>query len=351
MNQKVPFVSVIIPSRNEGKFIGQCLDSIIAQNYPKEKIEILVVDGMSEDNTVRIVKEYHPRYSFINLLENPKKITPCALNIGIKNAKGEIIIRMDAHAGYENNYIAKCVKYLKEYDADNVGGSMVTLPKENTSVARAIAFCLSHFFGTGGSAFRVGSTEPRWVDTVFGGCYKKEVFNKVGFFSENLVRSQDMEFNIRLKSAGGKILLVPEIVSYYYPKSDLKDFFIHNFEDGIWAVYPMKFIKTPLKLRHYIPLFFVLGLLGTGLAGIFISVFWWLFAAVLGLYLLFALYFSIPIAVKQKDIKYLFVMPVTFACRHFGYGLGSIWGGIKLLLPKNVPSVRKMLIEFRGKYD
>src|SRR3989344_8454391 len=328
-NQTDKFVSVIIPCRNEQKFIGACLDSLLAQDYPKDKMEILVVDGMSEDGTRETVKKYSEKYPFIKLVDNPKKHTPFALNIGVKTARGdviavtgahsmlnkpEILMRIDAHASYKNNYISKSVEYLKKYDADNVGGIMKTLPRSNKVITRAIALALSSFFGVGNSIFRTGANEPRVVDTVFGGCYRREVFDKVGLFNENLVRSQDMELNLRLKKAGGKTMLTPDIVSYYYPKDNLKDFFTHNFQDGIWAIYPLKFTKTPLRFRHYVPLLFVLTLP--------LSVWPYIPAS---------LFFSAKIALREKDWRLFFALPLAFPARHFGYGLGSILGLIKLI--------------------
>ena len=317
LKSNLPSVSIIIPCRNEEKYIGKCLDSILSQDYPKERLEVLVVDGMSEDKTRETIKNFqfsNPNFQ-LRLLDNPKKFTNFAFNMGIKESKGEIIMLMGAHAGYEKDYISKCVKYLKEYNVDNVGGIMLTLPRDNTLIAKAIAISLSHPFGAGNSYFRIGSEKPRWVDTVFGGCYKREVFEKIGLFNENLKRSQDMEFNLRLKKAGGKILLVPNIVSYYYPKSNLKDFFLHNFEDGVWAIYPLKFVKAPLRLRHYIPLFFVLTL-----------------PLSIWPYILVSLFFSFKITLIKKDVRLFFVMPLVFSVRHFGYGLGSVWGLIKLII-------------------
>ena len=311
-------VSIIIPCRDEEKFVSQCLASIIANDYPKDKLEVLVIDGMSEDGTRKIIEEYIRQYPYIKLLENPQKYTPFALNIGIKQAKGEIIMRMDAHAIYEKDYISKCLRYLDEYKADNVGGIWITVPRDNTFIGKAIALVLSHPFGAGNAYYRIGySKEPRWVDTVPFGCYRKEIFKKIGFYNENLVRSQDMEFNLRLKKSGGKILLVPDIVSYYYPKSNLKEFFFHNFEDGIWAIYPLKFMKTPLRLRHYIPLIFVLTL-----------------PLNIWFYIPLSLFFSLQIAFREKDLRLFFLMPLVFAARHIGYGLGSVVGLIKLLINK-----------------
>ena len=325
----LPFVSIAIPCRNEEKFIGRCLDSVIANDYPKDELEVLVVDGMSEDRTRKIVEKYSEQYPFIRVLENPKKNTPCALNIGIKHAWGEIIIGMGAHSTYQNDYISKCVKYLYEYNADNVGGTMITLPRENTVVARAIAFALSNPFGVGGSTFRKGSKKPKWVDTVFGGCYKREVFEKNGLFNENLIRNEDLEFNLRLKKTGGKILLVPEIVAYYYPKSNFKDFFLHNFKDGFWVTYPLKFGIKTFRWRHLVPLFFISGLIGTGILACLYLAFFHLFLLIVVLYFLTNLYFSAKIAYKERDFRYLFLMPIAFICRHIPYGLGSILGLIK----------------------
>ena len=173
-----PLVTVILPCRNEEKFIAGCLDSIISSDYPKDRLEVFVVDGMSEDGTRKILDGYTARHNFIMMLENKRKTTPCAFNLGIKNAHGDIIIIMGMHATYDSDYITKCVKYLQEYDADNVGGVMVTVPRDDTLMGKAIAQALSHKFGVGNSMFRTGAKKPVYVDTVFGGCYKKEVFEK-----------------------------------------------------------------------------------------------------------------------------------------------------------------------------
>ena len=327
-------ISIIIPCRNEKEFICKCLDSVIANDYPKESLEILVVDGMSEDRTREILKDYAEKYSFIKVLDNPKRITPCALNIGIKNAQGEIIMRMDAHTTYEKNYVSKCIKYLKEYNADNVGGIWKIVPRQDTLVGKAITFSLSHPFGIGNAYYRYVSKDLRWVDTVPFFCCKKEVFDKIGLFNESLVGSQDMEFNMRLKRAGLKTLLVPEIISYYYARSEFKSFCKHNFHNGIWAILPFRYTKImPVSLRHLVPLIFVLSLIGTGILSFFFLPFLWLFLFVIGLYSLTNIYFSLKIALRKKNIKYLFIMPIIFLSLHLGYGLGSIVGAIKLLLP------------------
>ena len=325
------FVSVIMPCRNEEKYIERCLKSVIKQDYPKEKLEVLVIDGMSEDKTREIIKKHFSQYSFIKVLDNPQKFTPFGLNIGIKEAKGEVIIRMDAHATYEKDYISECLKYLKKHEADNVGGVIKTLPGKDTLIAKAITLCLSCLFGAGNSYFRIGSKEPRLVDTVFGGCYKKEIFKKIGLFNENLIRSQDIEFNLRLRKSGGKIFLIPDIKSCYYSQSTLRGFLKHGFVNGIWVTYPLKFRVRIFSWRHLIPLIFVLSLIGSGILATFSLIFLRLFLFIIISYLLANIYFSVKIAKREKNFKYLFIMPVVFASRHVTYGLGSFWGLIKVL--------------------
>ncbi len=326
------FVSIIIPCRNEEKFISGCIDSILEQDYPKKQMEVFIVDGDSKDKTREIVKEYSKKHRFIKLIINEKKFTPFAFNLGIKASKGDIVFFMGAHAKYDSDYISKSVEKLIEYEADNIGGTLKTVAKEDTLSANGITFCLSSFFGAGNSLFRKGVEKPTEVDTVFGGCYKREVFDKIGLFNENLIRSQDIEFNMRLKKSGGKIMIFPDIVAYYYPKSNFLSFFIHNFKDGFWSIYPLKFIKKPLKIRHYIPLLFVLSFflplffafLGSGLSFLF-------FQFVVVVYLFFSFFFSFLITIREGNYRYFSVMLFAFAVRHFGYGLGSLWGILTLL--------------------
>ena len=328
-----PLVSIIIPCRDEEKFISKCLDSVITNDYPKDKLEVLVVDGMSVDGTREIVEKDVQQYPFIKILDNPKKITPCALNIGIKNAKGEIIMRMDAHTTYERDYISKCIKYLEEYNADNVGGIWKIFPKDNTIISKGIVQVLSHPFGIGNAYYRfINNKEPLWVDTVPFFCCKKKLFENIGLFNENLMRGQDQEFNLRLKKGGARTLLVPEIVSYYYARSDLKSFVKHNFINGMWAILPFKYTDIiPVSLRHLVPLIFVSILILFGLLFLFSLLSLLGFLLVVGLYSLTNLYFSAKIAMREKDLRLLFVMPIMFATLHLCYGLGSAWGLIKCL--------------------
>lgn len=351
----LPFVSIIIPCLNEENHIGKCLDSVIANDYPKDRLEAIVIDGISEDATREILERYSQRYSFIKVLDNEKKITPVALNVGIKNAKGGIIVRMDAHSTYERDYITKCVKYLEEYKADNVGGIWITVPRNNSLIAKAITIASSHSFGVGNAHYKTGNLkEPKWVDTVPYGCFRKEIFDRIGLFDEKLHRNEDIEFNDRLQKAGGKILLVPEIKINYYVRSTFKSFIMHNFDNGLKVTYSVKLGRNIFSWRHLIPMIFVMALIGTaGLWGLSILIVpsgfssqlmlrdslsllglskvmtFLLFLLIIGSYSLSNLLFSIHIAFKEKRLIYLFILPLIFASLHFSYGTGSIWGLIK----------------------
>ncbi|MFH2032135.1 MAG: glycosyltransferase family 2 protein [Bacteroidota bacterium] len=319
------FVSIIIPSRNEEKHIANCLDSIMANDYSKDKLEVLVVDGMSEDGTRGIIEKYAQQYPNIKLLDNPKKIVPTAMNLGIKEAKGNIIIRMDAHTEYQKDYISKIVHWLEKSGADNVGGMWVTLPGAATLKANAIASALSSPFGVGNAMFRIGVKEPTYVDTVPFGAYRKEVFSKIGLFDEELVRNQDDEFNLRLIKNGGKILLVPEIVSYYYARDSLSKLWRMYFQYGYFKVRVIQKIGAVLTVRQIIPSLFVGSLMLTGLLSFFTKYSLWMFLAIFGLYFAANIVFSLHVALK-KGLKLFFVLPVAYATLHFGYGLGFLKG-------------------------
>lgn len=333
MNEE-PLISLIVPCRNERNYIGPCLDSILAGSLPEEQLEILVVDGASEDGTRQIVQDYACRHPNIRLIDNPGRVTPIAMNMGIRHSRGEIIARLDAHTTYEPHYLSKCLTTLRETGADNVGGVCRIRPRRDTPIGRAIALAMSHPFGTGNSYYKTGTRTRRQVDTVPFGFYRRDVFQRIGLFNEGLVRGQDMELNLRLRRAGGQIMLDPQIVSEYYPRSDLWAFLRHNFADGLWITYALKFARLPVSWRHLVPLSFVLSLVGSLLLWPIWSAFGWIFAAIITLYLAVSIGFSLGVAVRERRAEYLFTMPLAFAARHCAMGFGSLRGLIKLLITR-----------------
>ncbi len=229
-------LSVICPIYNEEEYINQCIESILMQDYPKNDLEILFVDGMSKDKTRDIVKEYSEKYPFIHLLDNPKKIVPCAMNIGIKASRGDIIIRLDAHANYEKNYFSVLSHRLIELGAENVGVVCKTDVLNKTPKTFAIREVLSNKFGVGNSIFRTGVDKVMEVDTVPFGCWRRDVFDKYGLYDERLIRNQDFELNYRIRKGSGRIFIVPDSNCTYYARESFKKLWIQNYKNGLWGI-------------------------------------------------------------------------------------------------------------------
>lgn len=325
-------LSVICPIYNEEKHIAACLDSILRQDFPKEELEVLLVDGMSTDRTREIVQQYTAQYPFIFLLDNPKRIVPTGLNIGIRVAQGEVIIRLDAHAIYPDNYFSALVDKLFALNADNVGGLCRTLPAKDTPMCEAIAAALSSPFGMGDSHFRIGTNKEMQVDTVPFGCFRREVFDKIGYFDEELVRNQDDEFNGRIIKFGGHIYLIPSVVIDYYGRDSIGKVSKMFYQYGLYKPLVNKKLGNPASVRQFFPFFFVLGLIIGLILSLASTFFRILYIAVLALYIFLAAYYSIR---QVKGLKRIFLLMGTFFVIHVSYGWGYLRGMFKLLLKKS----------------
>ena len=318
---ELPKVSVIIPARNEEKFIEKCIESFLTCDYPGELIEVIVVDGMSDDRTREIVGEISRRDDRVLLIDNERKITPVAMNLGVKTSKGDYIFFSGAHSEIPSNYITKCIKHAIETGADNVGGVMKTEPRVRSAVGIAISKVLSSPLGVGGAKFRTGVSKPTEVDTVPFGCYKREVFDTIGYFNEKLVRNQDIEFNLRLKRAGGKIILFPDIELTYYSRSTFKELWKNNFGNGFWVIAGAKYANIPFSIRHLIPLVFV--------STVLIGIIFWVFYSIIGRLLLMMLCVYLLLTLlesfsKGESLSVILLMILAFPILHISYGIGSL---------------------------
>lgn len=338
LNKQLNTVSVIIPCRNEEKYIGKCLDSIITQNYPLELMEILVVDGMSNDRTRTIVESYQKRYNYIRLLDNEQKIVPSGLNKGIQNAKGEIIIIMGAHTEYAFDYVSQCINVLSKSGADNVGGPALT--KTSSYIQDAIAIAYKSHFGVGGAKSHFENYEG-YVDTVTYGCYPKSVFTRIGLFDEELVRNQDDEFNLRLIRAGGKIWQSPRIKSWYYPRISLLLLYKQYKQYGYWKVRVIQKHKIPASIRHIIPGTFLGSLIICMLFGTFFRVCRLTLLLLLSLYFLVNLLITLWICKNPLKWKYIPILPLIFMTYHFSYGYGFLRGIMDFVIIRRKNSFRK----------
>ena len=322
-------VSIVMPCRNEEAFIGPCLDSIALSDYPKTDLEVLVVDGMSQDGTRAIIDEYTRRYEWVRRIDNPRGIIPVAMNLGISVARGVVIMKMDAHSTYDPRYITICMRYLDTHRVDGVGGVCRILPSRPSLAGRSIAASLSHVFGAGTSYFKTGVSQPRLVDAVAFGCYRRGVFEKIGLYNEELVRSSDADLNVRLRQAGCKLLLVPEAVVCYCAESNMTRYWGRNYADGLWVTYPLKFGRRVFSLRHLVPMFFVSTLIGVTALTLVWPLFLWVMAGILGAYALASAVSSTQVAWAERSPGLLLATPVAFAARHVAHGLGCLVGLIR----------------------
>lgn len=318
-------VSVVMPVYNEEKYIGKCIDSLLLQDYPKENMEWIFVDGCSKDKTVEILEKYQYKYpELIKIFNNPQKIVPYAMNIGIEASCGKYIVRLDAHANYATDYISKCIYYLENTDAENVGGVAET--KANGFMGNTIAKMLSSKFGVGNSQFRTNG-ESGYVDTVPFGAFKREVFSKYGGYDERLVRNQDNEMNFRIRKNGGKIYLSRDIHLSYYCRDSIKGISTMAKKNGMWNIITMKLCPGSMGVRHFIPFLFVISVLGLVILGMVHSVFWMLLGLELALYFILDILFSIK---QASNIKEFFTLIMLFPIFHVSYGIGSMIGITKL---------------------
>ncbi|RMH71951.1 MAG: glycosyltransferase family 2 protein [Gemmatimonadetes bacterium] len=317
----MPFVTVIMPIRNEEAYIEKSLGSVLAQDYPPDRMEIIIADGMSTDQTRDIIRSYQQQHSNIVLIDNPQQIVPTGFNRAVKQAKGEVIVRVDGHCEIPLNYIQTCVKQLAETKADCVGGTLNTIGE--TRMAKAIAAAQSSPFGVGGVSFRVGSNKGKYVDTLAFGAYHRDVFDRIGLFDEELVRNQDDEFNFRLIQAGGKIWLDPSIKSIYYSRASLRTLWKQYYQYGLYKVRVIQKRGQIPSWRHLVPVCFVVGLIVTLSGFVITQHIGWLVPVVIP-YVIANLITSIIIARQQWGS--LFWLPLIFFVLHFSYGWGFLVG-------------------------
>ena len=323
---ELPFVSVIMPVRNEEGAISRTLACLLAQDYPRHKMEIIVVDGMSTDATRRLVTDVAD--SRVLLLDNPRQFMASGFNLGLKGAKGDIVIMMGGHTEVAPDYVKASSSLLQEGLADCVGGPMNTVGE--TRVARAISLAMSSRFGVGGVAFRIGCPRREYVDTVAFGAYTRSILERAGPLDEEFVRNQDDEFNYRVRKLGGKILIAPELRSWYKSRSSLRSLWRQYFQYGYWKVRVLQKHPRQMQFRQFIPALFVSSLLlSLVLAVLRPTVGSWILLLVGGSYLLAALSASLSLAVQQGQWRLAPTLLASFPVLHLSYGSGFLLGLVK----------------------
>jgi glycosyltransferase involved in cell wall biosynthesis len=324
-------ISVIVACRNEAKYIVDFLDSVLQQQVLGMEWNVIVADGVSTDGTRDILNDYQARHPRLRVIENPKKIVSTGLNLAIRAADSDIIIRMDAHTEYASDYVSECVRQLHLTGAENVGGPART--KSDGFLHRAVSAAYHSPFACGGVKFH-DETYEGYVDTVVYGCWRKATLERAGLFDENLVRNQDDELNLRLHRAGGKIWQSPSIVSRYRPRSDFSSLFRQYFQYGFWKIPVICKHRLPASWRHLVPgtfvsanvvlmlTFFAGAITGYSQVSIYSATVWGIMIVA---YVSLSLGFAFC-AAKQRGWLLLPVLPLVFAIYHVSYGTGFLSG-------------------------
>lgn len=330
-----PTVSIIVPCYNERATIRRLLDAIYAQSYPRAALEVVIADGLSTDGTRAEIASFMaicPDLP-VTLVDNPRRLIPAALNLAIQRARGDILVRLDAHSIPYPDYIERCVADLEAGLGENVGGVWEILPGGETRLARAIAVAAAHPLGVGDAAYR-HATRPAYVDTVPFGAFKRELLALVGFFDENLHANEDYEFNARVRQRGGRIWLNPAIRSRYLARATLRELARQYWRYGFWKWQMLRRYPKTLRWRQALPPLLAASiLLGSALA-IFFPRVRILLALAIGLYLLALLVAAAEAALRRREGFLFFGLPLAIATMHLAWGAGFLWSMLRSLPPK-----------------
>ena len=326
-------VTIVIPCFQERAFIRSCLESVAAFELPPNTtVEILVVDGMSSDGTSALIAEMAESDSRIQLLDNVNRTQSSALNLAISLARGEYILRLDAHSLYPSDYLVHTVETARRTNADNTGGIVRTLRRGGTYQARLVQALITHAFGVGNSGFRTGASEGP-ADTVPYGCFRTAVFDRVGKFDERLIRAQDYEMNRRIVASGGTVWRNPQICIDYYPPPDLKSFLRKQllseapYNAYMWYLAPYSFAP-----RHAITALFSAGIILSLILAPISRLVQLAFFGVMGVYLALALISGLQQAIRYREPRHVLVLPPSFFLYHFTHGVGVLAGLGRLAL-------------------
>jgi glycosyltransferase involved in cell wall biosynthesis len=326
----MPSVSIIIPCYNEQDTIGKLLEAVYAQTFPRTDLEMVIADGMSTDGTrtqIAAFADAHPDLQ-IAMADNLAQSIPSALNCALKEAQGEIIVRLDAHSVPYPDYIERCVADLQAGLGENVGGIWEIHPGAPTWLAQSIAVAASHPLGVGDALYRHAGRASE-VDTVPFGAFKRELLALVGFFDESLHSNEDYEFNTRIRKSGGKVWLDPAIRSVYFARPTLAGLARQYSRYGFWKWRMLRRYPESLRWRQGLPPLFVLSLLIGAVLAVFLPIFRFLLAVEVLVYVLVLVFAGVFASIKQKKAFMGFGLPVAIATMHIAWGAGFLWSMIK----------------------
>jgi succinoglycan biosynthesis protein ExoA len=326
----MPSVSIIIPCFNEQTTIRKLLEAIYAQTFPRAGLEVVIADGM-----IAAFADSHPDLQ-LAVVDNLKRHIPGGLNCALKESRGKIIVRLDAHSMPYPNYIERCFADLEAGLGENVGGVWEIRPGAETWVAQSIAIAAAHPLGVGDALYR-HAEKSALVDTVPFGAFKRDLLALVGFFDETLFTNEDYEFNARIRKSGGKVWLDPSIRSVYFARATLPGLAKQYFRYGFWKWRMLRRYPNTLRWRQGLPPLFVLSLIGSGILGIFLLLFRVLLAAELILYTFAMTAAGVQAAFKQKEFSLVLGLPMAICIMHISWGTGFLWSMIRGVFTNHDP--------------
>ncbi|MDZ4778963.1 MAG: glycosyltransferase family 2 protein, partial [Planctomycetia bacterium] len=318
----LPFVTVAMPVRNESGFIHRSLGAVLAQDYPPDRYEIILADGLSTDDTRELALACAAGRN-VRIVDNPARIAPTGMNAAIRAARGEIIVRVDGHCEIASDYVRTCVELLSTRECAGVGGPVETVG--NTWVARAIAAAVSSPFGVGGNSFRTVKDREIWAGTIPFPAYPRTLFEQVGLFDEEMIRSQDAEFNARVREYGGRLLLSPAVRSTYYSRGTLRKLARQYYQYGYWKVRVLQKHPRQMAFRQLIAAGFVAWLAALAVASTFSQTARWALAGTIALYAAASIAASLVTASRNRWLD-LPLLPLIFAILHITWGAGFLHG-------------------------
>jgi len=328
----MPSATLIIPCRNEERYIGRLLDDLIAQQHPISDLEVLVMDGMSTDGTRAEVIKRSAAVPQIRLVDNAQHTVPYALNSGIGMAQAPVVMILGAHSTYPPNYVSDLLKALQETGANNVGGLLETLPADDTPVSVAIAEAMSSRIGVGNAHFRTGADAPMEVDTVPFGCYPKSVFGRIGLFDVTLTRNQDDELNGRLKKAGGRIVLIPTVKAGYYARSSFGQLWRMYRQYGLYKPLVNVRLGFPATWRQLVPPALVVAILSLPIKFMLFKPLFGATALGLVLYMGLLIVSGQAAALQRQMPSLTLYFPLAVMSMHLSYGTGYLEGLVRFVL-------------------
>jgi glycosyltransferase involved in cell wall biosynthesis len=326
----MPLVSIIIPCYNEQATIRLLLDAVACQTFLLSEMEVIIADGLSSDHTREVIAEFHQKHPDLSLsvVNNPKRIIPSALNIALSVAKGDTIIRLDAHSIPRNDYVARCVSALAQGLGDNVGGVWQIQAGGSGWMSRSIADAAAHPLGVGDARYRFTS-QAGPVDTVPFGAFKRELVERIGAFDETLPTNEDYEFNVRVRQHGGRVWLDPEIRSVYFARSSLRSLAQQYWRYGYWKERMLRRYPATIRWRQALPPLFVVSLVGLLFLSAWFSIARLALSIEVLIYLAALLVASLQIAFRQKDLSLLAGVPLAVITMHFSWASGFLWSLVR----------------------